>query len=90
MVTMPSRPAITVTIPIYNGERYLAETIQSLMAQTFCDFQVIIVDDCSSDGSHALVRKYAEGDFRFVLIRTLEEPREHIESCQLRPSARRE
>src|SRR5215208_2316206 len=70
MVTMPSRPAITVTIPIYNGERYLAETIQSLMAQTFCDFQVIIVDDCSSDGSHALVRKYTEGDSRFVLIRT--------------------
>jgi glycosyltransferase involved in cell wall biosynthesis len=70
MVTMPSRPAITVTIPVYNGERYLAETIQSLMAQTFYDFQVIIVDDCSSDGSHALVRKYAEGDSRFVLIRT--------------------
>lgn len=67
---MPSRPAITVTIPVYNGERYLAGTIQSLMAQRFCNFQVIIADDCSSDGSHALVRKYTESDSRFLLIRT--------------------
>jgi glycosyltransferase involved in cell wall biosynthesis len=67
---MSSTPAITVTIPVYNGERYLAETIGSLLAQTFRDFQVIFVDDCSSDNSHVLIRTYAERDPRFLLLKT--------------------
>jgi glycosyltransferase involved in cell wall biosynthesis len=67
---MSSTPAITVTIPVYNGEKYLAETIESLLAQTFRDFQVIFVDDCSSDGSNALIRRYAERDSRLLLLKT--------------------
>ena len=71
---MSSTPAITVAIPVYNGERYLTETIESLLAQTFRDFQVIFVDDCSSDGSHGLIREYTECDSRFLLLQT---PKNH-------------
>jgi glycosyltransferase involved in cell wall biosynthesis len=67
---MSSVPAITVAIPVYNGERYLAETIESLLAQTFRDFQVLFVDDCSSDGSPDLIRQYVERDPRFLLLKT--------------------
>lgn len=63
-------PAITVVIPVYDGEKYLTETIESLRAQTFRDFQAIFVDDCSSDGSHALIRRYVERDPRFLLLNT--------------------
>ena len=67
---MSSTPAISVAIPVYNGEKYLAETIESLLAQTFRDFQVVFVDDCSSDGSNALIRRYAERDSRLLLLET--------------------
>ena len=53
-------PAISVIIPLYNAERYIGETLDSLLAQTFTDFEVIVVDDCSTDSSCAVVENYAE------------------------------
>ena len=52
-------PAISVIIPMYNAEKYLAECLDSLLIQTFQDFEVIIVDDCSTDKSNAIVNEYA-------------------------------
>jgi len=55
-------------MPVYNVERYIAETIESMLAQTFGDFEFIIVDDGSTDGTVDTCRTYAERDPRIVLI----------------------
>ena len=51
-------PAISVIIPMYNAEEYIGECLDSLLLQTFQDFEVIIVDDCSTDNSVAIVNSY--------------------------------
>jgi glycosyltransferase involved in cell wall biosynthesis len=48
-------PRVSVCIPTYNGERYLASTLQSALSQTYTDYEIVIVDDCSSDGSLRLI-----------------------------------
>ena len=62
-------PAISVIIPLYNDENYIGECLDSLLAQTFTDFEVIVVDDCSTDKSAALVENYiSEFDGRLTLL----------------------
>ena len=51
-------PAISVIIPLYNAEKYVAECLESILAQTFKNFEVIIVDDCSTDNSVRIVKNY--------------------------------
>src|SRR2546428_4652348 len=51
-------PAVRVVIPIYNGERYLREALESVFAQTYRDYEVICVNDGSTDGSPAVLREY--------------------------------
>ncbi len=51
---------ISVIVPLYNAEKYIAECLDSLLAQTFTAFEVIIVDDCSTDSSAAIVESYRE------------------------------
>ncbi|SEH31241.1 glycosyltransferase family 2 protein [Selenomonas sp. KH1T6] len=56
-------PEISVIVPLYNARKYLQEAIDSVLAQTFQDFEIIVVDDCSTDGSWELVnRLYGEND----------------------------
>lgn len=52
-------PTISVVLPVYNGERYLAEALDSIFAQTISDFELIAVDDCSTDASGAILADYA-------------------------------
>ena len=59
---------VSVIIPVYNTEKYLAECLDSLAAQTFTDFEAIIVDDGSTDGSPAICDEYAARDPRFRVI----------------------
>lgn len=51
-------PLISVIIPMYNAEKYIAECLGSLLGQTFQDFEVIVVDDCSTDSSCKIVEKF--------------------------------
>ena len=61
-------PAISICIPTYNGKQYLPECINSIIAQTFGDFEVLICDDQSSDGTLDYARELAKGDKRFRFI----------------------
>ena len=61
-------PEISVLVPIYNVERYLAECLDSLVAQTFTDFEVILINDGSTDGSRDIISRYLEADQRFRVI----------------------
>ncbi|MBQ6758470.1 MAG: glycosyltransferase family 2 protein [Selenomonadaceae bacterium] len=58
---LPARKyhAVSVVIPLYNMEEYIGECLDSLLAQTFQDFEVIVVDDCSTDNSVEVVENYA-------------------------------
>ena len=53
-------PEVSVIVPLYNAEKYIAECLESLLAQTFKNFEVIVVDDCSTDSSCAIVESYRE------------------------------
>ena len=53
-------PAVSVIIPLYNAEKYIGELLESILAQTFQNFEVIVVNNCSTDSSCAVVESYAE------------------------------
>lgn len=61
-------PAISVLVPIYNVEQYLAECLDSLVAQTFRDIEVICINDGSKDGSRDIIERYLQADARFRVI----------------------
>ncbi|MFK4874781.1 glycosyltransferase [Novosphingobium sp. ZW T3_23] len=58
------KPAISVAMSVNNGERFLPLAIESVLAQSFTDFELLIVDDGSSDGSAEIIRRYAASDAR--------------------------
>jgi glycosyltransferase involved in cell wall biosynthesis len=62
-------PAISVLFPVYNGERYLAEAVESVLGQSFGDFELLIINDGSTDGSADLIARYAAADRRVRPIR---------------------
>ena len=61
-------PEISVLIPIYNVEAYLEECLDSLLAQTFKDFEAICINDGSTDISRDIIQKYLDSDSRFKVI----------------------
>ena len=65
-------PRVSIGLPVYNGERWLAESIDSLLSQTFSDFELIICDNASTDGTEAICRRYAEQDRRLRYRRNAE------------------
>lgn len=62
-------PRATVLLPVYNGEAYLAEAIESVLGQTFPDFELLVIDDGSKDGSWQILESYAAKDARVRPIR---------------------
>jgi len=54
------RPTVSVVMSSYNHSKFIEESIKSVLNQTFQDFELIIVDDCSTDNSQEIIRKYAE------------------------------
>jgi glycosyltransferase involved in cell wall biosynthesis len=63
-----SHPVISVLMPVYNAERYVAEAVESILAQTHRDFEFLIVDDGSTDSSLKILRRYEARDGRIRLI----------------------
>ena len=59
---------LSIIIPVYNNESYLRPTLQSVLAQTYPDFEVLVVDDGSTDGSLAICREFAQKDDRLRVI----------------------
>ena len=64
MLSMIESPQISIIIPIYNVERYLRQCIDSILAQTFTDFELLLIDDGSPDGCPAICDEYAGKDAR--------------------------
>lgn len=61
-------PKVSVLVPICNVERYLEECLDSLAAQSFTDFEVLCINDGSTDGSRAIIQSYMDADERFRVI----------------------
>ena len=61
---MEKIPIISVIVPVYNAERYLARCIDSILSQTFTDFELLLIDDGSPDGSGKICDEYAKKDLR--------------------------
>lgn len=62
-------PQISIVVPVYNAVAYLEQTVRSLQAQTFSDFEILLVDDHSTDDSLALARRLATEDHRIKALR---------------------
>lgn len=57
-------PKVSICIPTYNNSRFIAEAVESVLNQTYADFELIIIDDSSTDGTVDIVRRYADRDGR--------------------------
>jgi glycosyltransferase involved in cell wall biosynthesis len=63
-----SSPLISIVLPTYNGSRYIRTSIESCLQQTFTDFELIVVNDCSTDMTASIVEEYRKKDARISLI----------------------
>lgn len=63
---------VSIIIPMYNAEHFIAQTIESVQAQTYVDWEMILIDDCSTDDSDKIVKKYAERDKRIKYSKNLQ------------------
>jgi glycosyltransferase involved in cell wall biosynthesis len=63
------RPRVTIGLPVYNGERYLRETLESLLSQRYEDFELVISDNASTDSTLEICQTYADRDPRIRLLR---------------------
>lgn len=67
-----SIPTVSIGMPVYNGEKYIREALDSLLAQTFNDFEIIISDNASVDKTQEICQKYASNDSRIRYVRQKE------------------
>ncbi|HIP25042.1 MAG TPA: glycosyltransferase family 2 protein, partial [Archaeoglobus profundus] len=65
---MKKNPLISIVMSVYNGEKYLVESMESILDQTYRNFEFIIIDDGSTDSSLQIIQSYREKDNRIILI----------------------
>ncbi|MFM8316233.1 MAG: glycosyltransferase family 2 protein [Deltaproteobacteria bacterium] len=68
---MDKAPQISIILPVWNGQKYLEGAIQSVLNQTYRDFQLVIVNDCSTDRSPQIAESYAQKDSRIKVIHNI-------------------
>lgn len=62
-------PRISVLMSVYNAEKYIGEAIESILQQTFSDFEFIIIDDASTDKTADILKKFSSKDKRIRIIK---------------------
>lgn len=65
-MNMNRNPKVTVLMPVYNGEKYLKEAINSILTQTFTDFEFLIIDDASTDRTSEILHSYGDPRMRII------------------------
>jgi len=70
--TLVQNPVVSVVTPFFNTVPYLAECIESVLAQSYSQFEYILLDNCSTDGSTEIAASYAQRDPKIRLIRCSE------------------
>ena len=65
---MNNMPEVSIIVPVYNEEQYLEECLESIRCQSLQDIEVICVDDGSTDGSLAIIKRFMQKDSRFRVI----------------------
>jgi len=66
IISVPTSVKVTIVIPVYNREKYIVAALESVLAQTFTDFELLVIDDGSTDRSVALARSYGDPRMRLV------------------------
>jgi len=64
-----NRPLVTVAIPSYNHAKYISQTIQSILDQTFQDFEILIIDDASSDNTLEVVKSFCDSRIKLTILK---------------------
>jgi len=72
MFTLENTPTVSIGMPVYNGEPFIRDALDSLLGQTFIDFELIISDNASTDNTEKICREYASKDERIRYIRQTE------------------
>jgi glycosyltransferase involved in cell wall biosynthesis len=62
-------PLVSIVLPTYNGSKYISQSIESCLQQTYSNFELIIIDDCSTDNTPEIVHSFAQKDNRIKVIR---------------------
>lgn len=71
MLPLPKKPTVSIIVTIYNREKYLHQCLDSVLAQTFQNWECVLWDDGSTDSSRAIALEYAGKDSRFVVLGSL-------------------
>ncbi len=69
MTSQTKKPLVSVVMPVYNPGKYLVDAIDSILSQTFSNFEFIIVDDASTDGSWKIIKSFAKKDSRIIAFK---------------------
>lgn len=64
-----NEPLVSIITPVYNAERFLEDTIKSIQKQSYKNWELILVDDCSKDSSSEIIEKFQNSDDRIRYIK---------------------
>jgi len=67
-----SNPIVSVVVPVFNMEKHIEQTLSSIKNQSFTSFEVLVIDDCSTDSTQSIIEKFVKSDSRFKYINTLQ------------------